>query len=126
MSGFSCEHCGRHEADHAERSCEYCAEGMCFECTERHDEKGMCPNATVGQRTRLWLAEDHPHTSTGVQFRTDVEPKVWMHTNIGWVPIGNAPRDEAEAEAFAIEIAEGYDLMEMPEERARYMAGWED
>lgn len=70
-------------------------------------------------RTRCWESRD---SSTVVQFRTDVEPKVWMHTNIGWLPIGNTPDNEVEAEAFAVECAAGYKLVESPQDRAFYMA----
>lgn len=67
-------------------------------------------------RTRLWESESG--SSTCVQFRTDVKPMVWMHTNLGWVPIGNAPEDEKEAETFAEDVAAGYNLVESSLERA--------
>jgi hypothetical protein len=78
-----------------------------------------------GHRTRFW---DRPDgiTSTAVQFRTDADPMVHLHTNIGWVPIGNTPKDIAEAEKFAEECAVGYNLIERDQAHARYMAGWND
>ena len=45
----------------------------------------------MSDRTRYW-ASDHG-SDTAVQFRTDVEPEVWMHTNMGWVPIGNCAEE---------------------------------
>ena len=67
-------------------------------------------------KTRLWES-----TSTCVQYRTDVTPFVYLHTNIGWVPIGNTPEGVEEAEKFAIKCAAGYDLIESSPERARSM-----
>lgn len=70
-------------------------------------------------RTRLWLGH---HTSTAVQFRNDVEeddPMVWMHTNLGWIPVGNSVGlTEQEAEKLAVGIAGGYNLEEQDEETA--------
>lgn len=74
-------------------------------------------------KTRYWHGED---TSTAVQFRTDASPKVWMHTNIGWIGASNAPGEAKEAEVFAEELAEGYGLKEADQERARYMLGLEE
>lgn len=72
-------------------------------------------------KTRYW---DNPgFSSTAVQFRTDTEPMIWMHTNIGWVPIGNTPVDRKEAEHFAEELAAGYNLEERGREFAEYMLG---
>lgn len=73
-------------------------------------------------RTRAW--ESDSGTSTVVQFRTDVDPMVWVNGNIGWMPIGNTPKDEAKAEKFAEETAEGYGLVECSRERAEWWAGW--
>lgn len=39
----SCEHCGRPSINYALRTCEDCGSGMCFECTEEHDEHDRCP-----------------------------------------------------------------------------------
>ena len=49
---------------------------------------------------------------------------VWVHSNIGWLGMGNTPENEAEAEKFAEETAEGYGLVETTPEEALYMAGW--
>lgn len=75
-------------------------------------------------RTRLWEKPD-ASTSTCVQVRDDApdESYVWMHTNMGWIPIGNAPKNYEEAEVFAKQVAEGYGLTESSPERALYMAG---
>lgn len=72
-------------------------------------------------RTRYWYSDQG--SSTAVQFRTDADPMVYLHCNLGWVPIGNAPRDEAGAELFAEEIAAGYRLVESDAELALEMAG---
>jgi len=77
---------------------------------------------TKTERTRFWSS---PDTTTCIQFRTDTDPKVWIHTNLGWVPIGNTPDDAGAAEAFAVDVAAGYKLEEASEDTARYMAGWE-
>ena len=61
-------------------------------------------------RTRLWQSDSG--SSTCVQFRTDADPMVFLHTNLGWVPIGNTPEGDEEAEAFAVSMAEGYGLVE--------------
>lgn len=74
--------------------------------------------------TRLWASSE---TTTMVQFRTDTDHLVWIHTNVGWVPITNAPdNNEYDAALFAEEIAKGYGLTELSQEQARYFAGWED
>lgn len=39
---WSCEHCGKSETQ-APRHCDFCRGGMCFECTEKHDEQDICP-----------------------------------------------------------------------------------
>lgn len=70
-------------------------------------------------RTRLWES-DHG-SSTAVQFRTDGECPVWLHTNLGWTPVG-VPEGE-DPEDYAEGLAESYRLTEQPEGRARYMAG---
>jgi hypothetical protein len=74
-------------------------------------------------RTRLWQGE---FSSTAVQFRTDSTPMVWIHTNFGWVPAGNAPEDDNEAEKFAQDIADGYKLQESSQEMALYFLGEEE
>lgn len=75
----------------------------------------------MSERTRLWIGEN---TTTAVQFRTDVEPRVHLHTNMGWIPI--APEDDLEPERQAEAIAVGYELTEADEALARYMAGWDE
>lgn len=76
-------------------------------------------------RTRYW---HHPDgmSSTAIQFRDDTQPMVHMHTNLGWVPIGNAPTDATGAEAFAEQIAGNYGLSEGSPALATYMAGEEE
>ena len=74
-------------------------------------------------KTRFWDSDQG--SSTCVQYRDDAEPMVWMHTNLGWVPIGNSPEDAGEAEAFAVETAKGYGLVERDNDTARAMAGVE-
>ncbi|NDC37704.1 MAG: hypothetical protein EBZ48_06585, partial [Proteobacteria bacterium] len=59
--------------------------------------------------TRLWLGL---HTSTAVQYREDSDTRVWLHTNIGWVPTQLTLPSEAE------ELAKGYSLEETSEEVA--------
>lgn len=39
---WSCEHCGKPEIQEP-RHCDFCRCGMCFECTETHDEQDKCP-----------------------------------------------------------------------------------
>lgn len=70
-------------------------------------------------RTRYWCNEEG---NNGIQFRTDCRPMVWYLTNLGWLPIGNTPEDETEAEKFAEEAAGRYN--EVDKKRAEYMAGW--
>ena len=63
-------------------------------------------------KTRLW---SNPGTTTVIQVRNDVpadSPMVFIHTNLGWLPISNAPRTYNEAEQFAAEAADGYGLRE--------------
>ena len=73
-------------------------------------------------KTRFW---DHPYglSSTAVQFRDDADPMVYVHSNIGWLPIGNTPKDAVEAEDFAVKLAKGYNLTECSQEMANYMLG---
>jgi len=61
-------------------------------------------------KQRLWVSED-PTSLTQVIFSPD-PVAVIMGTNIGHLPLGNAPDDPYEAEKFAIEIAENYHLIE--------------
>lgn len=75
-------------------------------------------------RTRAWESEGE--SSTIVQFRNDQKPMVWLYSNLGWVPIGNTPEDEKGAEAFAEHVADSYGLVEVPTERAEWLAGWVD
>ena len=48
---------------------------------------------------------------------------VYVHSNIGWLPIGNTPKDAVEAEDFAVKLAKGYNLTECSQEMANYMLG---
>lgn len=50
----SCEHCGR-ASDQALRRCDVCQAGMCFSCTEVHDEKNVCPIEPRGKSTEVNL-----------------------------------------------------------------------
>lgn len=70
-------------------------------------------------RTRCWKSEETP---TMVQFRTDSQPMVWLFTNLGWLSV-DSPTNESEAEAFAEEVAQGYNLVEVSSEEALYWAG---
>ena len=71
-------------------------------------------------RTRLWMNEEG---STAVQFRTDTEYPVWLHTNIGWLNLGNGPTDHTQAERYAVDLAQGYELTEMSQDVARRFLG---
>lgn len=73
-------------------------------------------------KTRYWDRSDGL-SSTAVQFRTDTDPMVFFHTNIGWVPIGNTPKDATGAEEFAEKLASGYGLTEANQTQAIYMLG---
>jgi hypothetical protein len=66
-------------------------------------------NNTILFRNRFWGSET---SSTAVMFMPLEDPKVWLHTNIGWVPIGNTPENAAEAEQMAIDLAKNYFLEE--------------
>lgn len=72
-------------------------------------------------RTRLWRSDEG--SSTAVQFRNDLAVMVWLNTNIGWVPISNAPEDEVGAEDFAVRLANGYRLIEADKETAQRFLG---
>ena len=58
-----------------------------------------------------------------VQVRDDILPMVHVHSNIGWLPIGNAPEDWDAAVAMAERLARGYGLEESSQSRALWMAG---
>lgn len=60
-------------------------------------------------KNRFWGSET---SSTAVMFMPKEDPKVFLHTNLGWVPIGNTPEDEVEALSFAMDIALSYKLEE--------------
>lgn len=62
-------------------------------------------------RTRLWLGE---FTSTAVQYREDLDVRVWLHSNLGWFPISNLFTEQQ-----AEELAKGYKLVEADHETAR-------
>lgn len=76
-------------------------------------------------KTRYWHHEDGM-SSTAVQFRDDADPMVHLHTNMGWVPIGNTPKDVKDAEVFAEQLATGYNLQEANKDVAVYMLGLDD
>jgi hypothetical protein len=76
-------------------------------------------------RTRYWH-DFAGLSSTAVQFRDDADPMVFLHTNLGWVPIGNTPPDATGAERFAEEVAASYKLSEASQAVATYMAGCDD
>lgn len=74
-------------------------------------------------RTRFWSGD---MTSTAIQFRDDVEVPVWMHTNIGWVPVSNSSKQEMtleESEKLAEDLAISYELTERSPETAWRMLG---
>jgi hypothetical protein len=63
-------------------------------------------------RTRLWLSNSG--SGTAVQYREDIDVRVWVHTNIGWVPASNL-----ETESEAEKLASSWKLVEADEEVAR-------
>jgi hypothetical protein len=63
-------------------------------------------------RTRLWLSNSG--SGTAVQYREDIDVRVWVHTNIGWVPASNM-----ETESEAEKLASSWKLVEADEEVAR-------
>lgn len=75
---------------------------------------------TTNHRTRIWWGEDG--STTMVQFRTDTERPIHIHTNMGWV---NPVTGEGCPETIAETIARGYGLVEGSEEDARHWAGWD-
>jgi hypothetical protein len=77
----------------------------------------------IQTRTRLWR---NKNSSTMIQFRTDSIPMVWMHTNIGWLPLGNCPDLQSDAESFAVSVAEGYKLQEASQAMALHYLGYDD
>lgn len=91
------------------------SDGLCQSCFEDRNKEKVMP------RTRLW--ESDCGCDTMVQFRTDSDPMVFIHSNIGWLPIGNAPKTAEAAEKFALKMAEGYDLVEASTEKAEYFLG---
>jgi hypothetical protein len=75
------------------------------------------------KKTRAW---NSPETNTIVQFRTDVSPFIYLHTNVGWIPVGNCPSNPEKAEKMAEDIAKGYNLTETTQEFAKHLAGWRE
>lgn len=67
-------------------------------------------------RTRSWRSVG---SQVAIQFRTDRPNKVWLHTDLGWVPLSNAPDDEQGAEDFAVKMAADCELDEDDETTAR-------
>lgn len=83
--------------------------------------------ADVGEGIRTLAWHDSSGASnTIIQVRDDTTPYVWMHTNIGWVPIGNAPEQYEQAVDFALAFAKEHELEEMPMSLALYFAGYGD
>lgn len=74
-------------------------------------------------KTRFWDSET---SSTAVQFRDDTTPMIWMHTNIGWVPLNGTPHFPEEASECAESLAKHYGLEEASQEKALYMLGEEE
>lgn len=73
-------------------------------------------------RTRFWSSRSG--TTTCLQLRDDSDPPLWLHCNIGWVPLGNAKGLSYDAATpLAEQVAKGYDLEEADEETALEMAG---
>lgn len=62
-------------------------------------------------RTRLWLS--NTGSSTAVQYREDTNIRVWVHTNMGWIPASNV-----ETESEAEKLASSWKLIEVDEEVA--------
>ena len=73
-------------------------------------------------RTRCW-EDPEGCSNTVVQVRDDARPMVHVHSNIGWLPISNAPEDWDAAVAMAESLARGWGLEESSRGRALWMAG---
>lgn len=52
-------------------------------------------------------------------------PQIYMCTNLGWVPVGVDEEDREDTETVAEAMAKGYELEEVPRERAIWFAGHE-
>jgi len=52
-------------------------------------------------------------------------PKIYMCTNMGWIPLGLDTKDPRGSEKVAEEMAENYNLKEVSRERALWFAGHE-
>lgn len=74
-------------------------------------------------KTRIW---HNRNSTTMVQFISTANPKVYLQTNIGWLPIGNTPENDDEAQKFAEDCAVSYGLVEGSQEMANYFAGVSD
>lgn len=75
---------------------------------------------------RAW-ADPEGCSSTIVLYDPREGGKVFMNTNLGWVgPVDLDLEKDETAEQAAEKIAEGYELEEVPEERARWLAGMEE
>lgn len=53
------------------------------------------------------------------------EGSIFLHTNMGWVPVGLQTYDPRGEEVVAEEMAKGYELEEVSEERAWWLSGKE-
>ena len=73
-------------------------------------------------RTRFWEDENRM-SSTAVQVRDDATPMVYLHSNIGWIPIGNSPDTYEASMEFAEDLAKNYGLVERSQEVAFWMLG---
>jgi hypothetical protein len=73
------------------------------------------------KKTRVWKSSK---SNKIVQFRTDVSPFVYIHSDVGWMPLGNCPSDPEKAEAFAEKYAKSHKLAETSKEYAESIAGW--
>ncbi len=119
---FSCEHCGMAELECAERSCDFCGDGMCMRCTIDHDDRDQCPNAPVC-RTK----DDRPDFSGfAAALRAEAEGTGVIHRNDR---TGQADHDQR----VLLELAErieavgdrmGYCSKTEPKPNDGYPEGW--
>lgn len=71
-------------------------------------------------RTKLWLSPDQSST-TMVQYRADVEPRVWLHTNRGWVPVDASAMEDALMSCE--QLADAWQLKEADDQTTAFFAG---
>lgn len=84
----------------------------------------------MSQRPRAW-SDPEGCSSTIVLYdphvdRPDLGPRIYMHTNLGWVPLGFDVHDARGPEIVAEELGKGYGLQEVSESKARWLSGAED